>query len=75
MAVAAGGSHTFACDGRIVMAGPLTVSTTVSFDADGRAVTFAGSRPGEDTTNVFSARDARVVKHGGVRYAYLTGNI
>ncbi|MBJ7473250.1 MAG: hypothetical protein JHD16_18225, partial [Solirubrobacteraceae bacterium] len=62
-AVTAGGSHTFACDGRIVMSPPLTVSTTVSFDvAAGHAVTFAGSRPGEDTTFVSSARDARVVK-------------
>ncbi|MCU0258069.1 MAG: DUF1896 domain-containing protein, partial [Solirubrobacteraceae bacterium] len=61
-AVAAGGSHTFACDGRIVMAGPLVVATTVSLDADGRDVTFAGSSPNLDTSIPQSARDARVVK-------------
>src|SRR5690349_16112524 len=43
-AVAAGGSHTFACDGRITIG--FTVTNTVSLDANGHDVTFAGGYGG-----------------------------
>ncbi len=72
-AVAAGGSHTFACDGRIVMSTPLSVGTTVSFDAAGRDVTFAGGKPGFDTTTAYSASDNRVVKVTPTGNLTLTG--
>ena len=61
-AAASGGSHSFACDGRIVL--PITVSNTVSFDADGHDVKFAGPRSGYDTAGYLDARgiDGRVIK-------------
>ncbi len=61
-AAVAGGSYTFACDGRIVMNPPLQVSQTVSFDASGHTVSFAGGKPDYDTTFATGPYDNRVVK-------------